>query len=75
MQPRVIIFSLLYQLDKSCENPLLVHHIEGSLILPAIKEQERNDEVEGIDRVFLWRIVSSVVIGASAAYLPVEGYR
>lgn len=53
MQPSIVILSLLDQFDESCENSLLVHHIECNLILLAIKEQECNDEVEGIGRVFL----------------------
>ena len=49
----MVVFSLLYQFDKSGENTLLVHHIECDFILPAVKEQERDGKMEGIGGVFL----------------------
>lgn len=53
MQPGIVILPLVDQFDQSREGALFVHHLEGDFIVAAVKEEQCDDEMEGVGRVFL----------------------
>lgn len=67
MQPSVVVFLLVYQLDQLGKDALFIHHLEGGFIVSTVEEEEGDDEVKGIRRVFLEKVCERILIHVEVA--------